>query len=382
MSAARIVGVGRSPYRRHPLVGATTERVIAEAALDALADAGLRPAEVDGFAVTSFTLGPDHAIDLAWRLGLKLTWIGQDTNGGAAGNSMLLAAVRAVEAGDATTILLVGGDRLLGREIIALQDFYNKATRDHLAPIPLGGPNVEFSFMTQRHMRAHGLVREDYGRLAIAQRAWAAGNPGAVYRHPLTLEDYLGAPAVAPPLHRYDCPPMVTGADALLITAADRVQAGRPAVAVRAIRASYNWDNQEGDGLATGLADVAPQLWDAAAIGPGDVDVVSVYDDYPVMVLVQLADLGFMPDGDVKRFVETHYVEERAAINTCGGMLSAGQAGGGAAFLGLGEAVTQLRGEAGERQVPGARTALVAGYGMVLYRHGAAVNAAVLERVG
>jgi acetyl-CoA acetyltransferase len=381
VSAARIVGVGRSPYRRHPVAGATTERVLAEAALDALADAGLRPGEVDGFAVTSFTLGPDHAIDLAWRLGLKLSWIGQDMNGGAAGNSMLLAAVRAVEAGDATTVLLLGGDRLLGREIIDLQDGYNKATRDHLALMPLGGPNAEFSFVTQRHMRAHGLIREDYGRLAIAQRAWATANPGAVYRKPLTLEEYLAAPPIAPPLHRYDCPPIVTGGDALVVTMADCASVGRPSVAVRAIQASYNWDGQEGDGLSTGLAEVAPQLWDAAAIAPDDVDVVSVYDDYPVMALAQLADLGFVPGGDVKRFIARRYVEERAPVNTSGGMLSAGQAGGGAAFIGLSEAVAQLRGEAGERQVPGARTALVAGYGMVLYRHGAAANAAVLERV-
>jgi acetyl-CoA acetyltransferase len=382
VSAARIVGVGRSPYRRHPVAGASTERILAEAALDALADAGLRPAEVDGFAVTSFTLGPDHAIDLAWRLGLKLGWIGQDTNGGAAGINMLLAAIRAVEAGDATTILLLGGDRLLGREVIDLQDGYNKATRDHLALMPFGGPNAEFSMLTQRHMAAHGLEREDYGRLAIAQRAWAAGNPGAVYRRPLTLEEYLAAPPVAPPLHRYDCPPIVSGADALLVTAADRVAGERPAVAVRAIRASFNWDGQEGDGLATGLAEVAPQLWEAGGIGPADVDLACIYDDYPVMALIQLADLGLVPGGDVKRFVARSYVEERAPINTSGGMLSAGQAGGGAALLGLAEAVAQLRGEAGERQVPDARTAVVSGYGMVVYRHGAAANAAILERAG
>src|SRR5436190_2010753 len=85
-------------------------------------------------------------------------------------------------------------------EVDGLGDGYNRATRDHLAPIPVDGPNTVFALLTQRHMAATGLAREDYGRLVVAQRAWATGNPLAVYREPLTLEDYLAAPVVAEPL--------------------------------------------------------------------------------------------------------------------------------------------------------------------------------------
>ncbi len=186
---------------------------------------------------------------------------------------------------------------------------------------------------------------------------------------------------VVPPLHRFDCVPPVTGADAVVVTTPDRVPAGTPAARVLAVGGVINHDHQCGDGLTTGLAGAAPQLWSAAGVGPADVDVVSVYDDYPVMVLVQLADLGFVPDGDLVRLLETRIDHGRWPVNTSGGQLSAGQAGAAGGMHGLVEAVTQVRGRAGTRQIDGARLAAVAGYGMVLYRYGACANLAVLEAV-
>jgi acetyl-CoA acetyltransferase len=150
-------------------------------------------------------------------------------------------------------------------------------------------------------------------------------------------------------------------------------------VRIRALRASHNSDGQEGDGLRTGLANIAPELWSAANVGPGDIDLACVYDDYPVMVLVQLADLGFLPDGDFQRFLEVDLDESHWPLNTSGGQLSAGQAGAAGGMHGLVEAVTQLTGAGGARQVPAARLALVTGYGMVLYRYGSCAAAVVLE---
>ena len=288
--------------------------------------------------------------------------------------------MRAVDAGDAEVVVLVAGDRLLPREFVALVDGYNEATRDHLAPLPAAGPNSVFSFLTQRHMVRFGLERADYGRVAVAQRSWASRNPHAVYRSPLTLDEYLGAPPSPPPLHRFDCVPVVSGADAVIVTTRDRVRTG-PLVEVRAFCASYNDDQQEGDGLTTGLADLAADLWRDAALSPIDLDAAYLYDDYPVMVAVQAADLGLVADDDVGRFLRVRVDEERWPLNTSGGQLSAGQAGAAGGLHGLVEAVVQLRGDAGERQVPDARTALVSGYGMVLYRYGACANAAVLGRV-
>lgn len=374
---AVIAGAAESPYTRHPdPATTTTETLLADAFLRAIDSAGVERSEVDGLGVASFTLTPDHAVDLAWRLGLRVRWLMDDANGGAAGIDMLQHAMRAIEAGDASTIVLLAGDRLLREEFAVLVDGYNRATRDHLAPIPVDGPNTDFALLTQRHMVATGLARSDYGRIAVAQRRWAAGNPLAVYRDPLTLEEYLDAPVIADPLCRYDCVPVVSGADALVVTSDERAPRG---VRIRATRALYNPDGQEGDGLHTGLAEVAGELWAAAGAGPGDVDLALVYDDYPAMVLVQLTDLGFIPDTDPGRFLSVRLDEQQWPLNTSGGQLSAGQAGAAGGMHGLVEAVTQLRGEGGARQVPGARLAVVTGYGMVLYRYGACAAAVVLE---
>ncbi|MHB8618070.1 MAG: thiolase family protein [Chloroflexota bacterium] len=378
ISGVAIVGAGESPYHRHPAPDTTTRGLLADAARRALDNAGLRLQDVDGLAVSSFSLAPDHAIDLAWRLGLKPRWLMEDTNGGASAVNMLQHAARAVQAGDAELVLVLSGDVFSPAGFASMVDNYNSATRDHLAPLPHGGPNGLFALLTQRHMAAHGLSREDYGRLVVAQRAWASGNPGAVYRDPLTLADYLAAPMVADPLCRLDCVPVVAGADAVLVAQPDRAGKGK-AVKVTSVAGCYNPDQQRGDGLRTGLAEIAPSLWEAAEVGPADIGVASVYDDFPVMVLVQLADLGFVAGGDVGRFIRENVACRRLPLNTSGGQLSAGQAGAAGGLHGLVEVVRQLRGEAEGRQVQ-ARFGLVTGYGMVLYQYGACANAVVLER--
>jgi acetyl-CoA acetyltransferase len=375
-----IVGAGEATYTRHPDPAADTASFLRDAVGEALADAGLAAADVDGLAVASFSLGPDHAIDLAWRLGMRLRWLLEDTSGGAAGLDMVGHARRALEAGDASVVVVVAGDAGGSVEVARRQASFNRATRDHLAPLGYGGPNSLFAMLTQRQMQAHGLTPEDYGHLVIAQRAWAAGNPGAVYRAPLSMAEYLAAPLIADPLRRYDCVPVVAGADALVLSSAGRGQAAGSPVLVRALVRSFNHDQQEGDGLRTGLAEVASELWDGAGVGPGSVDLACVYDDYPAMVLAQLADLGVIADGDLPRYTREVIAERRFPINTSGGMLSAGQAGAAGGVHGIVEAVRQLQHRAVGRQVPRARLAVVTGYGMVLYRYGAAAAAAVLER--
>ena len=374
-SDAVIVGAAESPYSRHPPEGVTTESLLADAFVRVLASTGISREEVDGLGVASFTLAPDRAIDLAWKLGIRPRWLMDDGNGGASGIQLLQHAMRAIDAGDATTIVLLSGDHFDSAAFRVLVDTYNRTTAQYLAGIPTGGPNVLFAMLTRQQMDAHGLEREDYGRLVVAQRRWAGLNPGAVYRAPLTLEEYLAAPVVAEPLHRLDCVPVVSGADALVVTAA-----GQGGVGIRALRGLHNHDGQEGDGLRTGIAELARDLWEDAGAGPEDVDIVSVYDDYPAMALAQLADLGFAPDGDLRAFLRRRIEEERLPVNTSGGQLSVGQAGAAGGMIGLVESVVQLLGQAGERQVEDARLAVVTGYGMVLYRYGACANAVVLER--
>jgi acetyl-CoA acetyltransferase len=374
-----LAGAGEAPYERRPAAARTTD-LLARAGADALTDAGLTWRDVDGLAVASFSLTPDHAIDLAWRLGLELRWLMQDPHGGASGMMMLQHARAAVASGDARVVLILAGDHLRDADFARLVAEFNAVTRDELAPLNYGGPNALFALLMQRHMATYTLTRQTYGGVAVAQRRWAAGNPGAAYRGQLTLDDYLAAPAVVAPLCRYDCVPVVTGADAVVLVAPD-VPVRGTRIEVRALAARHNPDHQEGDGLKTGLADVMPELASAAGWEPREADVVSLYDDYTVMVLIQLAELGLARDGDLERYVQVELLEQQRAVNTSGGQLSAGQAGAAGSLHGLVEAVRQLRGAAGERQVPAARTALVTGYGMVLYRYGASAAAAMLEAV-
>ncbi|OWY78986.1 thiolase family protein [Rhodococcus pyridinivorans] len=379
MSAANtavLIGAAEEPYTRHPAGATTTQSMLAAAIRSAVADAGLTIADIDGLAVSSFTLKPDHTVDLAMKCGLSLRWIMEDTNGGASGINMLQHAVRAVEAGDANTIVIAAGDRMTHDDFRTLVSEYNGITRDHVTPAGMSGPNAMFALLTQRHMKKYELAETDYGAIAVAQRQWASLNPRAVYRTPMTLDDYLAAPMVAAPLRRFDCVPPVSGADAVVVTRAD-LAADRHTVRVRAIGGSINWDNHTGDGLQTGLTDIAPGLWERSGVDPTDIDLVNVYDDYPVMVLIQLADLGLVPDDDFGKAVH-RMLHHRWPVNTSGGQLSAGQAGSAGGLHGLVEATTQLLGHAGKRQVE-ARLAAVTGYGMVTYRYGACANMTILE---
>ncbi|WP_028216983.1 thiolase family protein [Paraburkholderia oxyphila] len=367
------------PYRRRP-EGVTTGGLLAQAVAKALAQLGLRASDVDGLGVASFTLAPDHAIDLAWRLGISPRWTMDDCHGGASGINLLQHAVRAVQSGDASVVVLVAGDHFGPGDFAQLTENYNATTRKYLRPLNFSGPNAVFAMLTSRHMQRHGLARHDYAEIAVAQRAWASGNPEAVYRAPLTLDDYLGAPVVAEPLCRFDCVPVVSGANAIVVMASDDRRTPLNGVRVTALEARHNPDHQQADGLTTGLANVAGRLWETAGFGPDEVDVVSVYDDYPAMVLIQLADLGFAPSGDIRDLIE-RITGRKLAVNTSGGQLSAGQAGAAGGMHGLVEAIRQLRGEAAGRQIEGARSAVVSGYGMVEYRYGMCANAVVMERI-
>jgi len=379
---AAIIGVGQSAYTRRPEPGQTALHFMRDAVVAALKDAQLSAKDIQGLAVASFSLAPDAAVDLAWKLGLSLRWILQDTNGGSSAMNMLGHALRGVETGAAETILVLGGDAtgLAGYAKVAAN--FNTVTQKHLAPLGHGGPNGVYALVASRQMKKYGLEKSDYGHIAVAQREWAAKNPYAVYRAPLTMAEYLAAPLVADPLSRYDCVPVIAGAQAMIVANPGRAPKGRPGVRVRAHRGSFNYDNQEGDGLATGISTFAKDLWRDAHVQPGDIDLASIYDDYPTMVLAQANDLGLVPDGDLTRFCRVTIGEKRFPVNTWGGMLSAGQPGGFAGGLnGITEAVLQLQHRAGERQVKNARLAVATGYGMTMYRYGGTAAAAVLERV-
>ena len=251
---------------------------LAEAVAGALADAGIDHGAVDGLGVASFSLVPDHAIDLAWRLGLHVRWLMDDANGGASAVNLLHHAVRAIEAGDAETIVLCSGDHLDRAAFRRLVEEYNRATAEGLTPLGYPGPNPLFAMVTQRSLAARARARRSAHPGRPAQVG--VGNPGAVYREPLTLEDYLASPFVAEPLTRYDCVPVVTGADAIVVTASP-AGAGRTCGCARSPRCTTPTTSR-----ATASAGLRRRR--VPAVAPRRREsrgrhAAFLYDDYPVM---------------------------------------------------------------------------------------------------
>ncbi len=170
-SRAVIVGAAESPYSRHPPEGVTTEWLLGGEFARVLARIDLRREDVDGLGVASFTLAPDRAIDLAWKIGVRPRWLMGDGNGGPAGIQLLQHAMQAVDAGDAKTIVLLSGDHFGADDFKQLVDNYSRTTVQYLAGIPTGGPNAFFAMLTRQQPGAHVPPGEDGGIPVVGVRS-------------------------------------------------------------------------------------------------------------------------------------------------------------------------------------------------------------------
>jgi acetyl-CoA acetyltransferase len=262
-----------------------------------------------------------------------------------------------------------------------MMDGFNEGVRNNLTPYGFGGANGVFALLQRRHAHEHGTTREQLSHVAVTQRDHARRNPRALLRDPLSTDDYLDARPIVEPLGLYDCVLPCGGGGALVLATADRAAAaGADPVYLRGADEFHDPDPTEPFALRTGLRRCRG-VFAAAGVERAALDCVQVYDDYPIMVAIQLEDLGFCERGAGGRFVaETDLsLDGDLPLNTGGGQLSVGQAGAGGGILGPVEAVRQLRGEGGDRQVEGCETALATGFGMVGYGGGLSASVAVLS---
>lgn len=370
------------PYVRYSVRGA--HWFLARALRALLEGAGLRKADLDGLCAASFTLAPDTAVGATQHLGLSLRWLDHVPMGGAAGVVALRRAARAVQAGDASVVACVGADTNHVDTFRATLGSFSQFARDAVFPYGSGGPNASFAFLTSAYMRSYGVTREDFGKLCVAQRENARHYPHALLRAPLSLEQYLDARPIADPLRLFDCVMPCAGAEAFLVMGAARARAlGLPHARVLATSERHNAHPEDPIQLRGGWTLDAPQLWEQAGLGPADIDCLETYDDYPVITLMQIEDLGFCPKGEGAAFVRRHTFTTDGSfpLNTSGGQLSAGQAGAAGGFLGLVEALRQVTGRPLGAAVPEAMRALVSGFGMINYDRGLCCGAAILEGV-
>jgi acetyl-CoA acetyltransferase len=355
-----------------------------------LAASGLGPDDIDGLAVSSFSLGADSAITLTQHFQLSPRWIEQMPYGGASGILALRRAARAIQAGDAEIIACIGGDGAAHRSFEGTAANFSNFTIDASFPYGAGGPNAAFAMITQRYMDEFGARREDFGAISVAQRYNANHYPAALLGHKtLTLEQYLAARPIASPVHLLDCVMPCAGGEGFLVMSEERARSlGLEWCKILAADELHNAHRDDDIQLRGGWTEYVDRLWNRAGFGPDEVDMLQTYDDYPVISMLQMEDLGFCAKGEAPgwvrdtdlRFDGSGPQARKLPHNTSGGQLSVGQAGAAAGYLGVVESMRQLTGSAGANQVAQARHAMVSGFGMINYDRGLCSAAAILAR--
>jgi len=345
-----------------------------EAALDAIADAGLRPDDIDGIAAYPGPIqgGPGFAgpgiYEVQDALGIDVRWHVSGLEGPAQ-ISPIIHATLAVAAGLCRHALVYRtvteasaaadtGRRGIGAgslEISGFGAFF----------IPFGAMSAAnwLALYARRHMHEFGTKKEHLGAIALTARKHAAFNPKAVYREPMTMDDYLNVRMVTEPFGLYDCDAPVDGSTAVVVSSAD-VAGDLPHRAVRfnAVGTAMNkrplWDQWQ-DITTMASRDAAAHMWSRTDLKPKDVDTVQLYDGFSFLAMAWLEALGFCKRGESGPFVEGGeriQLGGELPLNTWGGQLSGGRLHG---FGFVAEAVRQLRGECGERQVPNCEVAAV-----------------------
>jgi acetyl-CoA acetyltransferase len=346
-----------------------------------LSASGLKKDQLDGLSVSSFTLAPDSAIGLTQHLGLSPRWLDHVPFGGASAVVALRRAARAVQAGDAEVVACIAADTNHVDSFRLTLANFSQFARDAVYPYGAGGPNASFAFLTSYYMRTYGATREDFGKLCVAQRTNALRFPGALFKKPLTLEEYLSARPIAEPLRLFDCVMPCAGADGFLVMTEERATALKlPYARLLGTIERHNAFSSDPIQMRAGWALDRAELYEQACAGPQDMKVVQTYDDYPVISLMQLEDLGFCAKGEGPAFIRKHTFtwDGSFPLNTSGGQLSVGQAGAAGGFLGMVEALRQLTKQAEGRQVKNAILGIVSGFGMINFDRGLGSGAAIL----
>ncbi|MET8382276.1 acetyl-CoA acetyltransferase [Streptosporangium canum] len=356
-----VAGVGYTRLSKNS--GVSTLTLACEAVLAALEDAGLTADDVDGIA--THRVGDSAAPSVVGpALGIhRPSWYLDQFGGGSVSHAVVGQAALAVAAGMAETVVCY-------RAINARSEFRMGGTGRGLpagpevqyqAPYGYFAPPQQYAMFARAHMARYGTRPEHFGRLAVTQRANAVKNPRALMRTPITLDDYFDSRWIAEPFRLLDCCLETDGACALVITRADRARdLRRPPVLISAAAWGGGDSFMSGGGAdttVTAAAELAPRLYRQAGVGPAEIDVAEIYDCFTYSVIVQLEDYGFCAKGEGGPYVASGATEPggELPVNTHGGFLSEGYVHG---VNHIAEAVSQLRGDAGDRQVDGAEVAL------------------------
>ena len=375
--SAAIAGVATFGCGEAP--GFTDMELLARSARAAVADAGLTMSDIDGLCTASAS-ATMWAMPVVEHLGLNPRYIESTMIGGSSFIAHLLPAMLALQAGVCNAVLVCYGSAqrtaTFGRrEVVASRRFLDP--QPYEMPYEPMLPLSAYALATSRHMHQYGTTRRDLAEVAVAARAWARLNPEAFMRDPLSIDDVLGARMVSDPLSVRDCCLVTDGGGAFVLVRADRARdlSKKPVYVLG--NATAVWNRQISsmhDLTVTAASQSGREAYAMAGLLAKDIDVVQLYDAFTINVLLFLEDLGFCAKGEGGAFVRDGAIAPggRLPVNTNGGGLSCVHPGMYGIFA-LIEAVRQLRGECGERQVAGATTAIAHGNGGTLSSQSTAV---------
>ncbi|MDX2166369.1 MAG: thiolase family protein [Deltaproteobacteria bacterium] len=357
-----IVGVGTSRFGK--LQGVSTMGFTLEASKAAIDDAGLPRDAIDGVLVMMpAIMGEQHgwAARVAAYLGVEPTFSATMDLGGATACGSVATAMAAIDAGYCTSVLCCFATQNWPQGV-AMQLFGSEFQ------VPYGdvGALTLMGHIKRRQMHEHGYTHEQYGAVAVTWRAHALNNPDAQMKKPMTLDQYLASRWVVEPLRLFDCCPNTDGGGACVVTSVERARdlAKRPARILGAGQ-SHSAEMIQPTGRDPGRisgSKAADQLYAMAGVTPRDIDCAQLYDAFTPRVMHDLVAYGFCAPGEAGAFVAAGNCTYGGQLpcNTAGGLISEGHLSG---FGHIREAVRQLRGEAGPRQVPDTELCLVTGYG-------------------
>jgi acetyl-CoA acetyltransferase len=344
----------------------------AQAITRALADAGLRLADIDGIATAG--VSRFSATQVADYLGIRPAWTDSSFAGGSAFEMYVARAAQAIESGQCTTVLISYGSNQRSARSRSLAGAVDAHVPEAQFEAPYGPlyPISYYAMAAQRYLHVFGATREQLAEVAIAAREWAMLNPAA-FSHgkgPLTVTGVLAAPMVSTPLTTADCCLVTDGGGAVVLTLLERARDLRldPVLVLGYGESTINTSMTTADDITdSGAAASARAAFGRAGLTPSDVEVAEIYDSFTITVLVSLEGLGFCGRGEAADFVADGRIRPGGAfpLNTSGGGLSYCHPGMFGLLL-LVEATRQLRGECGDRQVPGAQVALAHGTGGIL----------------
>lgn len=358
--------------------GATEQEIIAKAASRAVSQSGLNMHDIDGIITSSLT-SPWWVMRMSEYLGIRPRFSDSTMFGGSSFIADLKIAALAIEARVCENVLICYG--ATPRSVPSSSRM--NQMRAELDPQPYEHPYKPFNppssyaLATARHMYEYGTTRHQLAEVAVAARAWAQLNPDAFTRKPLSIEDVLNSKMISDPLTVRDCCLVTDGAGAFVVTSAERAKdLHRSPISVLGVGHAH-WHRQIScmeDLTVTPAQESGRIAFDSAGLTPKDIDVVELYDAFTINPILFLEDLGFCKKGEGGAFVSNGRIAPGGdfPMNTNGGGLSCVHPGMYSIFLII-EAVTQLRREAGARQVIGAETALVHGNGGVLSSQATAI---------